>query len=209
MQKTTMKAVKATDNTYKIGLWVRDAAAGVGTATFYEPETKKFAGLGHGIVDADTEELIDIASGEVVTANILSVVKGENGNPGKIQGSIEGEKTVGTIYKNTPYGIYGYLNNINALFINKNNKMEIALRNEIQLGDAELIATLENGETKKYSIKIEKIYLNNNIDNKSMVIKVTDKELMNKSGGIVQGMSGSPIVQNGKLIRCVNTCNGK
>jgi len=83
--------VKAMDNTYKLGLWVRDAAAGVGTATFYEPKTGKIAALGHGIIDADTEKLIDIASGEIVTANILSLVKGENGKPGKIQGSIEGE----------------------------------------------------------------------------------------------------------------------
>lgn len=139
-----MSAVKANDNTYKIGLWVRDAAAGVGTACFYEPKTKKFAALGHGIMDVDTERLIDIASGEVVTANIISIVKGKNGEPGKIQGSIEGEPTIGTIYKNTPYGIYGYLNNISALFIDKNNLKKIALRNEIELGDAKLVSTLEN-----------------------------------------------------------------
>ncbi len=204
---TTMKAIKANDNTYKIGLWVRDAAAGVGTATFYEPKSKKFASLGHGIVDADTEELIDIASGEVVTADILSIIKGEDGEPGKIQGSIEGQPTIGTIYKNTPYGIYGHLNNISALFIDKNNLMEVALRNEIQVGDATILSTLENGKTKEYDVRIEKIYLNNNIDNKSMVIRVTDEELLNLTGGIVQGMSGSPIIQNGKLVRGFNSCN--
>lgn len=102
-----------------------------------------------GIVDADTEELLDIASGEVVTANILSIVKGENGTPGKIQGSIEGEPTIGAIYKNTPYGIYGNLKNINALFINKNNTMPVALRNEIRLGDATLISTLNNRTTQR------------------------------------------------------------
>lgn len=139
-----MAAVKANDNTYKIGLWVRDAAAGVGTASFYEPKSKKFAALGHGIMDVDTERLIDIASGEVVTANIISVVKGKNGEPGKIQGSIEGEPTIGSIYKNTPYGIYGHINDISALFINKNNLMPIALRNEIKTGSAKLISTLEN-----------------------------------------------------------------
>lgn len=115
----------------------------------------------------------------------------------------------GSIYKNTSYGIYGYLNNIYPLFINKNDTLEIALRNEISLGDAELISTIENGETKRYKIKIEKIYLNNNIDNKSMVIKLTDEELISKTGGIVQGMSGSPIIQNGKLVRCINTRYGK
>ena len=144
-----MSAIRTDDNTYKLGLWVRDAAAGVGTVSFYEPKSKKFAALGHGIIDVDTEKLIEIASGDVVTANIISIVKGENGNPGKIQGSIEGEPTIGTIYKNTPYGIYGYLNNTGALFIDKNNLKPIALRNEIEIGDAKLISTLENRKNKR------------------------------------------------------------
>ncbi len=136
----------------------------------------------------------------MVTANILSVVKGENGTPGKIQGAIEGEMTIGTIYKNTSYGIYGYLNNVSALFVDTSNLMKIALRDEIEIGDAKLISTLENGQTKEYDIRIEKIYLNNNSDNKSMIIKITDEELIEKTGGIVQGMSGSPIIQNGKIV---------
>ena len=205
---TKMTPVKATDSTYKIGLWVRDAAAGVGTATFYEPESGKFASLGHGIIDADTEKLIEIASGEVVTANILSIIKGENGNPGKIQGSIDGEPTIGTIYKNTAYGIYGNLTNIMPLFIDKNNLVPVATKAEVQEGEAVLISTLENGAPKAYDIKIEKIYLNNNIDNKSMIVRITDEELLEKTGGIVQGMSGSPILQNGKLVRSSNSCYG-
>ncbi len=144
-----------------------------------------------------------------MTANILSVQKGENGNPGKIQGSIEGQGVIGTIYKNTEYGIYGNLDNPSQLFIDKNYLVPVALRNEIKTGDAVLLSTLENGKTKVYDIKIEKIYLNNNINNKSMVIKITDNELLKKSGGIVQGMSGSPILQNGKLVRSINACHGK
>ena len=171
-----------------------------GTATFYDPKGEGFASLGHGIIDPDTEELIDIASGEIVTADILSIIKGENGNPGRIQGSIEGEPTIGKIYKNTPYGIYGHLNNANSLFIDTNKLYPVALRNEIKLGDATMISTLQNGQTKEYSIDIEKIYVNNNLDNKSMIIRITDEELLNKAGGIIQGMSGSPIIQNGKLI---------
>lgn len=139
----------------------------------------------------------------------MSVQKGENGNPGKIQGSIEGQQDIGTIYKNTHYGIYGFINNPSTLFIDKNKLVSVALRNEIKTGDAILISTFENGKTKAYDIKIEKIYLNNNIDNKSMVIKITDKELLEKAGGIVQGMSGSPILQNGKLVRSTYACNGK
>lgn len=136
-------------------------------------------------------------------------MKGQNGNPGKIQGAIEGGQTVGTIYKNTPYGIYGHIDNSSGLFIDKNNLVPIALRNEIKTGDAVILSTLENGKTKSYDIKIEKIYLNNNVDNKSMIIRITDEELLDKTGGIIQGMSGSPIIQNGKLVRSINTCNGK
>lgn len=107
-------------------------------------------------MDIDTEKLIDIAAGEVVTANILSVVKGENGTPGKIQGSIEGEPTIGTIYKNTPFGIYGHLSNIGALFVDKSNLYQVALRNEIQLGDAKLISTLENRTKRRIWYKNRK-----------------------------------------------------
>ena len=146
---TTINAIRAGDNTYKIGLWVRDAAAGVGTASFYEPNTGKFAALGHGIIDIDTEKLIDIASGEVVTANILSVEKGVNGSPGKIQGTIDGEHTIGSIYKNTQYGIYGNIKDIGYLTIDKNNVYKIALKNEIKIGDAKLISTLENRQNKR------------------------------------------------------------
>lgn len=110
------------------------------------------------------------------------------------------KRLFGNIYKNTGYGIYGNLSNTYPLYINRYDTIPIALRNEIELGDAELISSVQNGETKRYKIKIEKIYLNNNIDNKSMIIKVVDDELIDKTAGIVQGMSGSPIIQNGKLI---------
>lgn len=105
--------------------------------------------------------------------------------------------------------MYGNLNNIGYLNINSNKTIPVALRNEIDLGKAKLISTLENDSPKEYDIEIAKIYTNNHLDNKSMVIKITDTKLIDKTGGIVQGMSGSPIVQNGKLIRSLNTCNGK
>ena len=116
---------------------------------FMNQRAENFQHLGIGIIDVDTEQLINISSGEVVTANILSVVKGENGNPGRIQGSIEGGQTIGTIYKNTPFGIYGNLNNIGALLIDKNNIKPVALKNEIKIGDAKMISTLENRKNKR------------------------------------------------------------
>ena len=171
---------------YKLGLWVRDSAAGVGTVTFYEPESKSFAALGHGITDIDTEQLIDISSGEFVTTKILNVVKGEEGKPGRIQGTVENQKNIGEIYKNTKFGIYGHVDNISSLNIDTSKEMELALREEIQVGKASILCSLENGKVEEYEIEIEKIYTQNNYDNKSMLLKVTDERLLNKTGGIIQ-----------------------
>lgn len=193
----------AVKNEYKIGLWVRDSAAGVGTVTFYEPATQKFGALGHGITDIDTGELIDIASGEFVSANILNIKKGENGNPGKIQGTIEEQDTIGNIDKNTQFGIYGKMKNISNLNIDKSKEMEVALRDEIKLGKATILCSLDNRKVEEYEIEIKKIYKENNYNNKSMEIKITDEKLIEKTGGIIQGMSGSPIIQNGKFIGAV------
>lgn len=201
--ETTIEPAKTTSNEYKLGLWVRDAAAGVGTVSFYEPSTKMFAALGHGIIDIDTEKLVDIAKGEVVTSNILSITKGEKGKPGEIKGSIAEGQSIGEIYKNTSFGIYGKLNNTTLLNISKENEIEVAGREEIKEGKAKIVCSLENGIKKEYDIMIEKIYYNNNSNNKSMVIRVTDEELLKLTGGIIQGMSGSPIIQNGKFCGAV------
>ena len=195
--------VKTGENEYKLGLWVRDAAAGVGTLTFYEPSTGEFGALGHGINDVDTYELIDIANGELVTTNIIDIVKGEDGTPGEIRGIIEGSSTIGSIYKNTDYGVYGKVTDKSRLNLDTNNELEVANRSEIKTGKAEIMCELENGKIEKYEIEIQKIFLENNQDNKSMLIKVTDEDLIEKTGGIIQGMSGAPIIQNGKFIGAV------
>lgn len=194
---------KTSNNEYKLGLWVRDAAAGVGTITFYEPSTGKFGALGHGINDVDTYELIDIANGELVTTNIIDIVKGEEGSPGEIRGIIEDGKTIGSVSKNTSFGVYGSMLDTSKLNINKNNELEVANRSEIKTGKAEIMCELENGKVENYEIEIQKIFLENNSDNKSMLIKVTDENLIEKTGGIIQGMSGAPIIQNGKFIGAV------
>lgn len=194
---------KTAENEYKLGLWVRDAAAGVGTVTFYETQTGEFGALGHGINDVDTYELIDIANGEIVTTNIIDIVKGEKGSPGEIRGIIEGERTIGNVSKNTSFGVYGNMLDTTSLNINKESELEVANRSEIKLGKAEIMCELENGKVEKYEIEIQKIFLDNNSDNKSMLIKVTDEELIEKTGGIIQGMSGAPVIQNGKFIGAV------
>lgn len=182
----SIKPVQTSMTEYKLGLWVRDSAAGVGTVTFYEPSTQSFGALGHGITDIDTEQLIDIASGEFVTTKILNVIKGEVGNPGRIQGTVDNQKNIGTIYKNTRFGIYGKVENISSLNIDKSKEMELALRDEIKKGKATIMCSLENGKIEEYEIEIEKIYKENNYDNKSMLIKVTDERLIEKTGGIIQ-----------------------
>lgn len=195
----TITPVKASANTFKIGLWVRDSGAGVGTLTFYSPSTNSYAALGHGIQDVDTQELLEISSGEFVTAKITKVQKGEKDKPGKIEGTTENSKTIGEIYSNTEYGVYGKIVNSSEK-INEQDAIEVANRNEIKTEKASIICTIENGVKKEYEVEIEKVYTNNYKNNKNMIVKVTDKELLDKTGGIIQGMSGSPIIQNGKLI---------
>lgn len=198
--ETNITPIETDKNNYKVGLWVRDTAAGVGTATFYDKNTGKVAMLGHGILDVDTEELIDISDGKITNTSVVSIIKGENGKTGRIQGIVEGQKDIGTISKNTYYGVYGKIDNINELKANSSEATKIALRNEIEIGEATILCALDNGKIQEYKVEIEKIYLNNNSNNKSMLLKVTDEELLEKTGGIIQGMSGSPIIQNGKLI---------
>ena len=202
-KECSITPVKMNNDEYKLGLWVRDSAAGVGTITFYEPSTRTFGALGHGISDIDTGELIDIASGEFVTTRILDITKGEEGTPGKIQGTIENQETIGLIDKNTRFGIYGTVDNLSSLGIDNSKEMEVAARDEIKEGKATILCSLDNGRPQEYEIEIEKIFKDNNYDNKSMEIKVTDERLLEKTGGIIQGMSGSPIIQNGKFIGAV------
>ena len=199
----SIQPVQTAREEYKLGLWVRDSAAGVGTVSFYEPKTKTFGALGHGITDIDTGKLINIANGEFITTKVVSIAKGEEGEPGKIQGTINNQQNIGKIYKNTNFGIYGTVDNISSLKLDASKEMEVALREEIQLGKATLLTSLDEESVKEYEIEIEKIYTNNDYDNKSMLIKVTDEALLQKTGGIIQGMSGSPIIQNGKFIGSV------
>lgn len=202
----SIKPVQTSNKEYKLGLWVRDSAAGVGTVTFYEPATQSFGALGHGITDIDTEQLIDIASGEFVTTKILNVIKGESGNPGRIQGTVDNQKNIGIIYKNTKFGIYGKVDNISSLDIDKSKEMELALRDEIKVGKATIMCSLENGKIEQYEIQIEKIFKDNNYDNKSMLIKVTDERLLEKTGGIIQRNEWFTNNTEWKICRSCNSC---
>ena len=191
------------DNEYKIGLWVRDSTAGIGTLTFYDKDSKTFGALGHPITDGDTNVSFNIKSGTLLRSSVLSIKKGERGNPGEIKGLFINEnESIGNIEKNTNSGIYG---DGSAELINPNfNKaMTVAYRDEIKEGHAQIITTVEDGGAKAYDIEILKLLPQDEPGSKSMIIKIVDPVLLEKTGGIVQGMSGSPIIQNGKIIGAV------
>ena len=187
------------DNSYRAGLWVRDSSAGIGTVTFYNPETKVFAGLGHPVCDVDTGEMLPLLKGEVVEVNINGIKKGKAGFPGELIGSFTSNVPIGTLKLNNSTGLYGSMLSVDS----ENKGLPLGLRHEVDIGKAYIYTTIEGDKPQKYEITIEKIDLKETDECKNMIIKVTDQELLEKTGGIVQGMSGSPIVQNDKLIGAV------
>ena len=187
-----------TENEYKIGAWVRDSSAGIGTLTYVEAKTQSFGALGHGICDIDTGSTLTLMQGNLTDCEIVDIVKGEKGAAGRLCGVLSGGEK-GVIKKNCELGIYG---NLDPTAVYTAEPVPIASRFEIREGEATILATVDTGAPEEYSVYIEQINTADN-SNTSMVIKITDERLIQKTGGIVQGMSGSPILQNGKLIGAV------
>ena len=204
MLNTNIIPVQTEESKYQLGLWVKDAATGVGTITFYEPQSNSFGILGHGITDSDTNNLINIESGELVTAKVISLKRGEENVPGEIKGTIINSQNIGEIIKNTQFGVFGKLNNLTALNIDKSKAIEVASRDEIKEGEAKILCSINSSNvSKEYKIEIERLYKDNDYNNKSMLIRITDEELLKQTGGIIRGLSGAPIIQNGKFIGAV------
>ncbi|WP_455817947.1 SpoIVB peptidase [Clostridium butyricum] len=194
---------KENNKDYKIGLWIRDSTAGVGTMTFYDDTSKKFGALGHPITDSDTNEPFLIKDGDVIESSVISIRKGEKGSPGELKGIFINESNpTGEIDKNTQSGIFGQLNS-NILQKSDIKRLKVGFRDEIVPGKAKIITTIDENGPQEYEIEIEKLLNQNVASSKSMVIKVTDPRLLEKTGGIVQGMSGSPIIQNNKIVGAV------
>lgn len=187
----------SSDGTYKAGWWIRDSAAGIGTMTFYEKETGIYGGLGHGICDADTSQLLPLYYGDITEAEISGCYKGTKGKAGELCAAFSSGK-IGTIYANGNKGVYGVLDNTDK----GEKEIPVALKTEAQTGKATVLCTVNGGGVKEYEIEIEKIDLKDN-SSKNLVIKITDKSLLSVTGGIVQGMSGSPIMQNGMLVGAI------
>lgn len=182
--------------TYRTGLWLRDSAAGIGTMTFYDPETMAFGCLGHSVCDVDTGLAVTVRSGEATTAILQSVQKGGNGKAGELSGAL-GQQVLGNILENGENGVYGVLQNKPAAY----GIYPVANADEIQVGPAQVITTVDNSGPKAYSVEIEKV--NTSGSNKDLMIHVVDTALLAQTGGIVQGMSGSPLIQDGKFIGAV------
>lgn len=191
------------DGDYKIGLWVRDSTAGVGTLTFYDKESGKYGAIGHPITDSETEKILSIKNGDLLNSSIISIKKGVKGNPGELRGIFSSDKKpIGNVTGNTQCGIFGSMNKENLKNIN-NKTYKVGWRDEIQPGSAQIITTIDEEGPKLYDIEIMKLAKQDSISTKSMVIKITDERLLEKTGGVVQGMSGSPIIQNDKIIGAV------
>lgn len=194
-----IKPVKdSIQNKYKIGLWVRDSCAGIGTMTYTDPETGMFGGLGHGICDSDSGSLMPLDHGDIVSASISSVKKSTCGSPGALSGYFTDSEPIGTLISNGEHGVYGSVSRPVS-----GKTVPVAYKQEIKKGKAKILSTIDGTRPEYYDIEIEDVSYNSNNNCKNMVIKVTDKNLLNKTGGIVQGMSGSPIIQNNMLVGAV------
>ncbi len=195
--------VSKKDENYKIGLWVRDSVAGVGTLTFYHKESGKFGALGHPITDMDTNTIMSVGKGEIVDSNIVSVRKGAKGSPGELRGIFtDSDKTLGIIRLNTPVGVFGEGND-NLICNNYNKPMKVGFKDEVKVGKAQILTTIDGEEPELFDIVIEKLLNQQEPNGKSMIIKVIDPLCIEKTGGIIQGMSGSPIIQNNKIVGAV------
>jgi stage IV sporulation protein B len=189
-----------TDHSYRIGLYIRDSAAGVGTLSFYIPETRRFGALGHAILSTETNRPINISNGSIVKAKIVDIKTARRGQPGEKTGIfMEHDDFAGNIDKNSSFGIFGNLERFDYGPSLYNEPMPMALACQVETGPAEILTVVEGEEISRFSVEIEKITHQARPADKGIVLRVTDEELLKMTGGIVQGMSGSPIIQNGRL----------
>jgi stage IV sporulation protein B len=193
----------ASDDKYRLGLWVRDSTAGVGTLTFVDPDTGYMGALGHAITDVDTGALLSVKDGEISESTIIDIKIGKKGLPGELVGNFSNNrKVLGAIIKNTSYGIYGKIKRSISNPIYK-NPLPIAYQYNVKPGKATILTTIDDSGIQEYEIRILKVNRQAEPSSKGLVIEITDPSLLEKTGGIVQGMSGSPIIQNGKVIGAI------
>ncbi len=199
------------DGSNKIGVWVRDSTQGIGTLTYIDPEDSSFGALGHGVYDTDTGKLMALKSGNLVESNITGVKRSEKGSPGELTGVLDKSTVLGDIAENNECGIYGTINEETAeclddeydIYGEYGEALPVASAEEVKTGDAVILCTDSEGNRGQYEIQIESVDLDHTDDDKGLVIRITDDRLKDTAGGIVQGMSGSPIIQDGKIVGAV------
>ena len=200
VQLTATAALCSADGAYKLGAWIRDSMAGIGTVTFYCPDTGAFGALGHGINDADTALLMPLDSGSILPATVAGVEKGKSGDPGQLQGVFDTSSTLGLLSANTSGGVFGIMADSGWV---EGAPVEVARRDEVEAGEAAILCNISGDRVDQYAIEISKVFPERGEDCRDYLIKVTDRRLLDATGGIVQGMSGSPILQNGKIVGAV------
>lgn len=201
LQLTTQAAQCSADGSYKLGAWIRDSMAGIGTVTFYDPQSGLFGALGHGVSDVDTARLMPLSSGAILHSSVTGVQKGQVGEPGQLRGAFDLDQDLGQLYANTQSGIFGDLARTDGLPLSP--AVPVARKGEVHVGTVTIRSNIKGEEVKEYQAEILRIYPDNGEDTRNFLIKITDPELLDETGGIVQGMSGSPILQDGKLIGAV------
>ncbi len=189
----TLKPVQDVDGVWRLGVWLRSSVSGIGTVTYYDPSTGEYGALGHSITDADTGVLLPISEGTISEASVSDVVPGEKGKAGELHGSYDASKGIGTVDANTPHGIFGTSSSFDG------NALPVAEPDEISDGPATILANVSGSEVEEYDVQISRA----DSGGDRLLVTVTDEDLLKTTGGIVQGMSGSPIIQNGKLVGAV------
>lgn len=199
LEVTTTAVSCAPDGSYKLGAWIRDSMAGIGTITWYDPESKQFCALGHGINDIDTGLLMPLKDGGIMSSSVTGILKGSSGSPGQLHGSFDLSCDIGTLTENTSSGVFGTVNDDRF----NGTAFPLATRSEVKTGKATILSNIDGDSVQEYSVEILRIYPENGSDTRNLMVQVTDKRLLEATGGIVQGQSGSPILQNGKLVGAV------
>ncbi|MGN0777423.1 MAG: SpoIVB peptidase [Candidatus Ventricola sp.] len=205
-KEITMQAavpVSETDGRRRLGVWVRDSTAGVGTLSYIDPQTQAYGALGHAIVDGDTGEMLSVLDGAIMQARVVGVTKGESGRAGELRGSfLKENRQIGTLEHNCAYGIYGTIDTMPESLLYPQG-LPIATREQVHPGQATILSTVDETGPQAYSVEILGCFMQDKPSQKDMILRVTDQRLLEKTGGIVQGMSGSPIIQDGKLVGAV------
>ena len=194
----TVRPTKSEDDAMRLGLWLREGVTGIGTVTFYDPESGVFGALGHGVADLDTGSLIPLGGGSITETQVIDVMPGIKGTPGELCGSLDASTVLGSVRSNTICGIFGLV----QASLSEREAITVASESELSLGPATILSTIKGDEVREFAVEITRIYRGDD-STRCLMLTVTDEALLSATGGIVQGMSGSPILQNGKLVGAV------